>query len=435
MQLLVFKNALRKFESRIRTWSTHRLHSCQAIDHFLEVERARADRNGSEFSVVVFGPVSQNNTAPSPKLVQAKLARVMIQRSRSTDHVGHFPDGRFCAVLPDTCAQGAKIFATDVCQLLTRSESEASAPFKIYAYPPSDFPGGGDEPHGHDEPRPAPRRRGSGRRPAHHAPRTELRGVLTERAIESGSGGGVATLAARTQVRAVAAVAPREVFPEQSDYPSTTLAVDVRPLTELLMQPLPIWKRAIDIAGASFGLIVAAPVMVAVAILIKLTSDGPIVFRQHRCGLGGKSFEIFKFRTMCVDAERKKSELMALNEQDGPAFKLTNDPRVTRIGGFLRKTSLDELPQLFNVLRGEMSLVGPRPLPVKEQLAADRWHHRRLDVTPGLTCIWQVTGRSTVSFDRWVRMDVMYIQTRSFLHDLKILFLTVPAVMMRKGAR
>ena len=137
---------------------------------------------------------------------------------------------------------------------------------------------------------------------------------------------------------------------------------------------------------------------------------------------------------MCVDAESQKAELRAQSEQDGPAFKMAKDPRVTPLGRLLRKTSIDELPQLFNVLLGDMSLVGPRPLPCEESNRCEAWQRRRLDVTPGLTCIWQVRGRSKVSFSEWARMDVEYIRSRSLLSDLKLILKTIPAVLFRRGA-
>src|SRR5262249_28347556 len=155
-----------------------------------------------------------------------------------------------------------------------------------------------------------------------------------------------------------------------------------------------------------------------VAIAIKLTSRGPVLFKQWRTGRGGRPFLIWKFRTMGVDAEARKAELAQLNEQDGPAFKIRNDPRITRLGRILRKTSLHELPQLWNVLRGDMSLVGPRPLPCAEADSCEGWQRRRLEVMPGITCIWQVWGRSSVSFADWVRMDVRYIRSHSLYQDV-----------------
>jgi lipopolysaccharide/colanic/teichoic acid biosynthesis glycosyltransferase len=216
--------------------------------------------------------------------------------------------------------------------------------------------------------------------------------------------------------------------------PAGSAARPVAALDVLLLQPLPWWKRALDVVGASAGLVLLAPLLLLIAVAIKLTSRGPVLFRQLRSGHGNKPFWMIKFRSMVVDAEARKKDLAALNEQDGPAFKIRNDPRTTRLGRFLRRTSLDELPQLWNVLRGDMSLVGPRPLPVAEAQACENWHRRRLDVTPGLTCIWQVRGRSTVTFADWVRMDVEYIRSRSLWQDLKLLVLTVPAVWLRRGA-
>jgi lipopolysaccharide/colanic/teichoic acid biosynthesis glycosyltransferase len=154
-----------------------------------------------------------------------------------------------------------------------------------------------------------------------------------------------------------------------------------------------------------------------------------------RAGLGGRSFWLYKFRTMVVGAETKKKDLMELNEQDGPAFKIKNDPRVTRVGSFLRKTSIDELPQLWNVLKGDMSLVGPRPLPVEESAECNPWQRKRLEVTPGITCIWQVRGRSKVTFAEWCRMDINYVRNLKLFHDIKILLQTLPSVLLRRGAR
>ncbi|MGB7157344.1 MAG: sugar transferase, partial [Tepidisphaeraceae bacterium] len=203
----------------------------------------------------------------------------------------------------------------------------------------------------------------------------------------------------------------------------------------LLAHPLPRWKRALDVFAAVAGLIVLAPLLVVIAAAIKLTSKGPAIFNQHRAGLGGRPFRIYKFRTMVVDAERQKQALRAQSEQDGPAFKIKHDPRVTAIGTLLRSTSLDELPQLWNVLLGHMSLVGPRPLPMDESDACNAWHRARLDVTPGITCVWQVRGRSRVTFTEWMRMDLGYIRQRGPWTDLKILVATVPAVLLRRGAQ
>jgi exopolysaccharide biosynthesis polyprenyl glycosylphosphotransferase len=196
-------------------------------------------------------------------------------------------------------------------------------------------------------------------------------------------------------------------------------------------------KQMIDFVVALTAVLVLSPFFVVIGLAIKLTSPGPILFRQKRCGLNGHPFTIFKFRTMETDAEQRKHELAAMNEMSGPVFKMKNDPRVTRVGRFLRKFSIDEFPQFLNVLRGEMSLVGPRPLPVDEvRRFDDLAHRRRLSVKPGLTCLWQVSGRSNVSnFGDWVRLDLEYIDNWSLWLDLKIMWRTIPIVLIGTGAR
>jgi len=206
------------------------------------------------------------------------------------------------------------------------------------------------------------------------------------------------------------------------------------PLETLLVRPFPVWKRILDIAGALAGIVLFAPLMMVIGLLIALTSPGPVIFMQKRSGLGGTPFWVYKFRTMFQDAEARKTELLSLNERKGPAFKMKNDPRVTAVGRILRKTSLDELPQFLNVLKGDMSLVGPRPLPVDEMRASKPWHRCRLEVKPGITCLWQITSRDESCFDQWMRLDLEYIRNMSFSYDLKLLFKTIPAVLSRKGA-
>jgi len=196
-------------------------------------------------------------------------------------------------------------------------------------------------------------------------------------------------------------------------------------------------KQLMDFIGALFLLIALSWLFVILAILIKLTSPGPVFFRQQRSGLNGAPFTLYKFRTMVTNAEQFKHELEAMNEMSGPVFKVTNDPRVTPIGKWLRRYSLDELPQLYNVLRTEMSLVGPRPLPVDEVKRFENLaHRRRLSVKPGLTCLWQISGRNQISdFRDWVRLDLEYIDNWSLWLDLKILIRTIPAVLIGTGAR
>jgi exopolysaccharide biosynthesis polyprenyl glycosylphosphotransferase len=198
-----------------------------------------------------------------------------------------------------------------------------------------------------------------------------------------------------------------------------------------------VMKQLLDFFGALLLLIVGALPLLVIGFLVKLTSHGPVLFRQQRSGLNGRPFTIYKFRTMVTNAEQLKHELEAMNEMKGPVFKVSKDPRVTPIGKWLRKFSFDELPQLYNVLRGEMSLVGPRPLPVDEvRRFNDLAHRRRLSVKPGLTCLWQISGRNHISdFRDWVRLDLEYIDNWSFWLDLKILWLTVPVVFTGAGAK
>jgi exopolysaccharide biosynthesis polyprenyl glycosylphosphotransferase len=224
---------------------------------------------------------------------------------------------------------------------------------------------------------------------------------------------------------------------------SQTMVDDLhgRPILVFRSTPQASWqalsKQVLDLAGAFALLLLFSPFLVLAAVMIKLTSPGPLLFRQKRCGLNGQPFTMLKFRSMVSDAEQRKHELELLNEMSGPVFKVTDDPRITPVGRWLRKFSVDEFPQLFNVLRGEMSLVGPRPLPLDEvKRFNDFAHRRRLSVKPGITCLWQVSGRNNVSdFKDWVRLDLEYIDNWSIWLDLKILLRTVPVVLLGTGAK
>ena len=211
------------------------------------------------------------------------------------------------------------------------------------------------------------------------------------------------------------------------------------PLLSLHSAPPLTWrteiKRLIDIVVASIFLILLAPLLVAVALIIKLDSRGPVIFVQERVGFNKRRFRMFKFRTMMSDAEARMNEIEHLNEKSGPIFKIKNDPRITRVGRWLRRTSIDELPQLVNVLFGDMSVVGPRPLSVRDAIRMEvAWQKRRFSVKPGLTCLWQVSGRSNLSFEQWMQLDLEYIDKWSLVLDGLILLRTVPAVLMARGA-
>ncbi len=193
-------------------------------------------------------------------------------------------------------------------------------------------------------------------------------------------------------------------------------------------------KRSLDVA-ISLGLIaLSAPLVLLAAIAIKLSSPGAVFFKQERMGLNGRIFTLYKFRTMIEDAHRRRTEIQHLNEMNGPVFKVKADPRVTRVGRLLRKFSLDELPQLWNVFRGDMSLVGPRPPIPEEVILYERWQKRRLSMKPGLTCLWQISGRNDIDFNRWMELDLQYIDNWSPSLDFKILLRTIPAVLSGRGA-
>ena len=197
----------------------------------------------------------------------------------------------------------------------------------------------------------------------------------------------------------------------------------------------PIGKRALDILASGAGLLVLSPFFIILAVMIRVESHGPVLFSQTRIGRRGRSFRCWKFRSMYIDAEERKAALMADNEMaGGTTFKMKRDPRITRIGRFIRKASIDELPQLWNVFIGDMSLVGPRPPVPAEVVLYSARHRQRLSVKPGITCIWQVSGRSDIPFEQQVELDIEYIAKRTLWFDIKLLLATVPAVLLARGA-
>ncbi len=214
-----------------------------------------------------------------------------------------------------------------------------------------------------------------------------------------------------------------------SGIPILTLASTPHAASDILL------KRLMDLLISGAALVLASPAMLVIALLVKLDSRGPVLFRQVRTGLNGRRFVLLKFRSMNHDAERQRAALEERNEMSGPVFKLSHDPRVTRVGSFVRRTSLDELPQLWNVLKGDMSLVGPRPPLPSEVKQYERWHRRRLSMKPGLTCLWQTRGRNHVDFDEWMKLDMEYIDNWSISQDVKILLRTIPAVLFARGAK
>ena len=377
-----------------------RLADPKILQHLLRRECSRAARNGKELSLVLFQLRGQSQRS----LASCRLARTMLRRARMTDEIGWYDEQHLAALLPETSSRGARAFASDVREMVDGRMERPRA--LIYTYPTNWVMSDDDHPQ-------------NGRKEREH-----------DLAEMKPNGNGQRRMRREDLVPAFS-----EGFESEMKEEPVAVGLQTAALDDLLVRRLPFWKRMIDLIGATVLLLIFSPLMAAAALAIKLTSDGPIIFAQRRAGLAGRPFTIYKFRTMCIDAEARQQALRAISEQDGPAFKLTNDPRITRVGSFLRKSSIDEMPQLFNVLKGDMSLVGPRPLPVDESNACQLWQRRRLDVTPGLTCIWQVEGRSRVTFDEWVRMDVKYIRRRNILHDIALMFRTIPAVLLRRGAR
>jgi lipopolysaccharide/colanic/teichoic acid biosynthesis glycosyltransferase len=339
-----------------------------------ERERNRTNRTGDPFALIAFtSRFCEGCREPEADT----LATAIQQRVRNFDAVGWLDENRIGALLCGASRQAAYKVAEDVCQ----SVPEGYVPqWEIYTYPERDSDDRADEQNG-------------GRHvalPARHA---------------------------------------------SPDVAGPSVACCDGNINAFFVKPMPWPKRIVDIVGATVGLAISGPIILLAAIAIRLTSPGPIFFSQWRAGRGGKPFRMYKLRSMVVDAEAKKSQLMELNEQDGPAFKIENDPRLTRVGRILRKLSIDEMPQFWNVLIGDMSLVGPRPLPCHEMDRAADWQRTRLDVTPGLTCFWQVVGRSRVSFEEWMRLDHRYIRQQSLATDASLIARTIPAVIRGHGAK
>lgn len=362
--------------------------TCWDARQFLAIlrrERELADRNNHVFAVVRFAVHRSNNRDDA----QRRLITALLTRSRCVDEIGAWDDQNWAVILPHTDWEGAKVYVRRIEQQLMQQGLLIDSVIELYP-----------QWTGHND--------------------SSNDGPLDQR-----------TYAPQQSGPAVYRFAPSASHSVSNNVKRAAKNA----LKRHFALATPTWKRTMDIVIALAALLVFAPVMIAAAIAVKLTSPGPVFFIQKRSGLAGRPFRMFKLRTMVINAEQQKRRLMHLNEQDGPAFKVCSDPRITSVGRFLRKTSIDELPQLFNVLTGEMSLVGPRPLPCRETAGCQTWHRRRLDVKPGVTCIWQTQGRSTVSFDEWIRMDIAYIQRVTLVHDCKLLFKTIPAVILGRGAK
>lgn len=357
----------------LRPWRAARVEPQYRSD-FSEVvrrERARADRTCGEFALIVFSVDASGSGSHALRAA----ARHLAHRTRITDPNGWLSNDRFWLLMSDCPKSYSLRTAYDVCD--TFSTASETITFEA----------------------------------SHYSAQVRRRKEAPDREEPNTTG------------RA------NGVAPANADRSSPSTSLE-----KAFARHTPAWKRAFDLAIAIPALVLLAPLLFLIGLLVRVTSTGPALYTQTRTGASGRPFSIYKFRTMTADAERQHANLMALNEQDGPAFKMRNDPRVTSLGRILRASCLDELPQLWNVLLGDMSLVGPRPLPVSEMERCQPWQRERLDVTPGMTCFWQIRGdRLKLAFEDWMRMDIEYARRRSFLLDLRVVLRTVTFVFGRRG--
>ena len=352
------------------------IYSVADFDVIIAKEKARADRNSHLFSLVSF----EIDPSDSSKDSVACFANYLMNRIRITDQMGWLDTDSIGVLLFNSSRVEAEKFIEKILLI--------SPPNICYKYTISTYPAERTE-HLHTE----------GVHPGTQENHHSMDGSSS--------------------------------FSVHSRATSANISQKLHPV---FFHKVSVWKRLSDICLSLLALIVFSPLFLIIAITLKLTSKGPILYKQQRAGLGGVPFTMLKFRTMKAGAEEMKSELQPFNERTGPVFKMGKDPRVTRIGKILRQWSLDELPNFINVLKGEMSLVGPRPPTFDEVERYHNWHNYRLEMRPGITCIWQVYARHEKSFDNWVRLDIKYRQEQSFLLDLKLLALTLPAVLSRRGA-
>jgi lipopolysaccharide/colanic/teichoic acid biosynthesis glycosyltransferase len=387
--------------------------SAEAFELFLERERSLADRGTRLFSLLIL----RRKRGDREDL--ERLSRQLRVRLRSTDLVGRLDADRLGVLLTDTEPAGARVVAGWVEQAVGHLEIRLEP--SIYVYPSisdatdrankdqDDGPDG----NGHSN--------GGGN------------GKVTRRIDSRAHGYASALENGRSPVNGHADHAPVGASAGAVDGLSDA-HWPMKDLWPELSAPLPLWKRSLDILLSAVALLALFPLFVLVAIAIRLDSPGPVIFRQMRAGRGGRPFVFYKFRSMFVDAEQRRAELEARNEQGGPVFKIRKDPRITRVGRLLRRYSVDELPQIWNVLKGDISLVGPRSPTLNELPEYERWQRRRLNVTGGITCIWQVSGRNEIAFPDWMRMDRRYAAQRSFWLDLRLLARTFSAVVSGRGA-
>ncbi len=358
-----------------RTRWTPLLENQREFQRTLAKERSRVDRCGGYFGFVILRMTSLQNVRGQ----SVRLARILHRRLRTTDEKGHLGFGRIGLMLPMTTQLGCELVLDDVLRMAKLAGINVEG--EALVYPERNDRG---TPSGYD---------------VEHEER-----IQDEANLQSAE-------------RAFLPMTSRQEFAAG------------RSLAMMLPQ-YPTWKRLLDIAGACVGLLIATPFLIVAALLIKFTSRGPILYSQERTGYLGQPFTIYKLRSMVVNADELKAALRESNERDGPAFKMRSDPRITLVGKLLRSTGLDELPQLVNVLKGDMSLVGPRPLPVDEAAQCNGWQKRREEVKPGLTCFWQLAKSRKIPFVEWMRLDLHYAKHASPSLDVKLIAKTFASVFL-----
>ncbi len=387
---------LNPFGKRNRVKRDHHIFTEKEFRKILDRERDRADRLNGAFSIVSFN-VQEGN------YFYHELIATLFKRLRTVDDIGWCCSSYIGVLLHNTDSNGARCYAKTICNTLESQNNDIE--YSVYTYPDDPKQGNIDK-----------------------FPIKYLNPNGTQGDSKNG-------LPWKTQLSKHDEEGEHELTKFVSTVAQKTHDCCLTKDEDLFTKKIPSWKRIVDIVGSIMLILMFSPVMFVTAIAIKLTSKGPVIFRQQRAGIGGIPFTFYKFRSMVTDAEEKKKDLLKHNLRTGPVFKMENDPRVTCVGKIIRKWSIDEILQFFNVLKGDMSLVGPRPPTMDEVPKYYNWHNKRLDIKPGITCIWQVYARHNKCFESWVRLDIQYVQSLSLFLDLKILILTLPAVISRRGAQ
>lgn len=378
-------------------------------------ERIRATRRAVPFCLLTI-----ELTGPRRRGSQRRtLIRLLHRNVRLTDLKADLGGGRFALLLVDTPEMGGRAVVDRISELCETQNLNAEITFAVHD--PDGF-SSDDDPH---LPTGVGNRRLGDVQPDDWV-RVDDHGATAFQSAVAAQPQASRSIVGQATVRRIES-AGVETQPSSLPQPPRQL-LPQRPLQKRLV------KRTFDLVGASVGLVLLSPLLAATAVAVKLTSRGPAFYKQTREGMGGRPFTIYKIRTMEMDAESRQPDLRHHSHRDGPAFKIKDDPRVTPIGKFLRSTCIDELPQLINVIKGDMSLVGPRPLPWHESRACSYWHRRRLDVPPGLTCYWQVDKASAETFDDWMRMDLRYVDRHGLWRDLRLIARTLLVPFAGRGS-